>query len=446
MSSLTEGQSKALVLIPKFSAPLSILGSSCILYQIYKDKKSWSKPGQRLLFAMSLNDVVSSFWLFLSTWPVPEESGRWMASGNMATCRAQGFFGQINIISPIYNGMIAIVYLLKIRYSYTDEKICQSVEPIMHIVAILFALGTASTILALDMFHDSGLWCWINATPPGCKQTYQFGYTTCDAGDGAGIFRWAFFYVPIWSVAIVAIVSMAMIYRHVRQLERRSSKWKFGRQTTASDCDDASFFSHPSMQSVQSLKVVRESVRSSITKTWKQQRSRKKQKADKAKMVAGQGIRYCAVFFFTWSFGTVSRMLQLTIGHTFFPISALQATFTPMQGFFNFLVFMYPRYQEYRAMIGKQKERKRKHQQMLQETASNQANDTKPTTPFYNSASQTAPKMPSCMLGETGEESVSGPQDQAEGECNNRPLQVLDRPPMLVSDVSGDEDSDDFDT
>jgi len=65
------------------------------------------------------------------------------------------------------------------------------------------------------------------------------------------------------------------------------------------------------------------------------------------RMVAGQAFRYCFVFWITWLPGSTNRILQQSIGKSYFWIMFLHVIFTPMQGFLNFFVYVDIRVQKW---------------------------------------------------------------------------------------------------
>eukprot|EP00980_Cylindrotheca_fusiformis_P013174 scaffold3347_cov49-Cylindrotheca_fusiformis.AAC.1 len=111
---------------------------------------------------MSVYDVLESVWNFGSTWPIPEGSPDviW-AVGNAATCTAQGFFLTLSVAVPIYNAMLSLYYVLVINYNYTDKRLRNFVEPIMHTVAFVWAFGTALYSALAGLLNFANLWCWI---------------------------------------------------------------------------------------------------------------------------------------------------------------------------------------------------------------------------------------------------------------------------------------------
>lgn len=86
-----------MALTPKASSALSLPGSAYIIYQSIVDfrRKKTASAMQRALVGMSCVDFLSSIGWFLSTWAAPVSSGAYLASGNEATCRFQGFLLQV---------------------------------------------------------------------------------------------------------------------------------------------------------------------------------------------------------------------------------------------------------------------------------------------------------------------------------------------------------------
>jgi len=254
-------------------------------------------------------DLLSSIALGLSTWPIPSDSpGVYDPKGTIRTCEAQGFFIQANIASPIYNFALSLYYLLLVKYNMTERQLSKRIEPVMQGSIIFFAIGTSFICLGLGFFNDSSLWCWINALPKGCDQGFKDGSGTCERGDNAEIFRWAFFFGPLWAAVVGSWITMGMLYRTVHVQEKKSASWNFG------------------------------------------DKQNHRRQYRKSRMVARQAFRYLAVFYLTWIAGTANRLLQLFLGRSFFWIMVLHAIFTPMQGFFNFLVYKYPDYKKWRKL------------------------------------------------------------------------------------------------
>jgi G protein-coupled glucose receptor regulating Gpa2 len=197
-SPYTTTQQIALAVIPKVSGLVSCGMSLLIIGTIVRDRNRRSKTYHRLICGLSVVDCSSSFWLALSTWPVPRETGVLWAVGTPATCRLQSFFTQAGIGSILYNASLSLYFVLVIKRGWRDNHI-RKVEPYLHAVPVAWAIGSACVGLGVDAFGSANLWCWV--------------------APGKVTFRWAAFYGPLW-VMILAITGMClMILLHVRKIE-----------------------------------------------------------------------------------------------------------------------------------------------------------------------------------------------------------------------------------
>jgi hypothetical protein len=136
-----------------------------------------------------------------------------------------------------------------------------------------------------------------------------------------GIYRWAFYFVPLWICIFALMGAMFVVYATVRNLEKASSKYKY----------DTSRFAAPL--------VVDEN-----GKTIKPP----KPPASKSRRVAIQAMWYVGVFYLTFTFATGTRVTQQITGKTHFWMLLFHTIFEPAQGFLNYIVYVRPRYITYR--------------------------------------------------------------------------------------------------
>lgn len=204
----SESEQIALAIVPKVSSLLSLFGSIWIVVEVMTEDGSSqdnSLPKRhhsyhRLLLAMSIYDILESGWNFASTWPIPGSTENvWQAYGTTQTCSAQGFFLTLSVAVPIYNALLALYYMLVINYNVSNRYLQRCVEPSMHITAGVWAFGTAIYSVATGLINNANLWCWIAPLPAGCKQSWKYGDEgDCVRGDNAYIYRWAFYFGPLW--------------------------------------------------------------------------------------------------------------------------------------------------------------------------------------------------------------------------------------------------------
>lgn len=316
----TQAQSKALSIVPHFSALLSALGSSWIFFEVLRDQKKRKKPYYRLLFTMSSFDILSSIWYGLSTWPIPANTeGVFGASGTLGSCTAQGFFIEMSIIVPVYNSMLSVYYFLVIRNGMSEKKFLTKVEPYMHAVAVIFSLGVSFAGVGLDLYNNADVWCWIARYPVGCQTSAEYGSDgTCTRGDNAFIYRWALFYGPLWFLVLVVMILMSLVWYSLYRQEMTVLKYDVTRQVR----------------------------RQGYMEKMKNKKSRKSFKMSQE--VAKQAVCYVGAFYITWIAATVNRILQEATGKQYFAAMLCHVIFTPMQGFFNFLVYMRPRFRRWK--------------------------------------------------------------------------------------------------
>ena len=202
-------------------------------------------------------------------------------------------------------------FLLRVKYGMSEKEIGRRAEPMMHIITTLFGLGTSFLCLGLNLFNDSTLWCWVNASPKGCKQSYaNNGETNCERGDNAEIYRWAIFFAPLWACIVGCMMVMIIIFISVRNQENKLKKYRFKTrresENSATDARDKEFE--------------------------RKKREDERRRHAQSRQVAWQGLRFVGVFYLTWAFATVNRLLQLFTGSSYFWLMCLHTMFVPLQG------------------------------------------------------------------------------------------------------------------
>ncbi|KAL7532153.1 hypothetical protein ACHAXR_004470 [Thalassiosira sp. AJA248-18] len=285
-------RSKTLALLPKCTGFLSLLGSAFIFQDVVFHKKPVHRVYHRLVLGLSCSDMLASIVNILSTWPIPDGTANvYLASGTTQTCTAQGFFNELgNLATPLYNMSLCVYYVLVIRNGWAEDRIRSAAEPFMHAVPMTIAFTIAILGIPFTLYNNSGWLCWIASY--GCENG------TCERGQHANIFRWVH-YAIIWSAILSVTVGMYSIYVKVKVQERLQSQ-----ETN----DDA--------------------VR----------------RGRKSKKVAIQAALFVGALYLTWFFTTITRIYQITTGKNSFTLLVLMATFFPLQGFFNCLIYLRPRY------------------------------------------------------------------------------------------------------
>jgi hypothetical protein len=260
-----------------------------------------------LIGGLSIADILQSITSFLGSWPIPRDFPyTFFAYGTTQTCTAAGFFAQLNApCLGLYNSALALYYLLEIKYRWPTAKIVH-VEWVAHIVIWCIGLGTAIAGIFLNLYNPLDGWiCYISEYPPGCLDSLRHdGSTTCERGDNAWIYLLLWFFVPGWFSFVCQVTALTIVYREVLRQERMNERFVFA------DHDDV-------------------------------------RRRNRSNAVFGQALWYGVAFCLTWMFPTISKIAVLVTGQKHVALGFLSATFYPLQGFWNWIIYNRPKYVMY---------------------------------------------------------------------------------------------------
>jgi len=167
------------------------------------------------------------------------------------------------------------------------------------------------------------VWCWIAAYPPTCKNeegTHGPDWP-CERGENAWLFRWTFFYAPLWFIIAAITVMMIILTRAVRREEKQVIEMQ--KQTR---------LRRPSFKREEEIR------REQHLQNYIPQRELPVQ-LERSKQMFYQAVFYVGAFYITYVFATLNRLTQLIGGDNIFVFMIMTSTLTPMQGFLNFLVY-----------------------------------------------------------------------------------------------------------
>mmetsp|Transcript_13685 Transcript_13685/g.32243 ORF Transcript_13685/g.32243 Transcript_13685/m.32243 type:complete len:423 (+) Transcript_13685:574-1842(+) len=280
---------KAMAIAPKCSGFISFCSSSFIVFYVLRSPKRRGLVYHRLLLGMSISDFFGSLMCVLSTWPIPKGEA-YLAAGTVGTCAAQGFFNQTAAFcTPTYNISLAIYYLLVIVKGWKEKRIAK-VEKYLHALPILPGLGTGLAGLFLKLYNGAGWICWIAPGLPNHPDRHDPSY---------GVYRLAFLYAVAWFIICFLAMAMLTIYVSVLNQEKKLDKYL--------------------------------------------STSMSKKKRTNSIKIRNQAFLYVGCMYMTWLFGSVFRMMQFAGKKPPPAIIVLFVLFFPLQGFFNMLVYFFPR-------------------------------------------------------------------------------------------------------
>ncbi len=223
-------------IIQRTSGSISIIASTLLIVHVLRSHQGLSTTYHRLMFGLSIADIVYSSALVLSSLMVPKELAYMIpgAQGNVRTCTAQGFFAGAGLaISTYYNCSICFYYLAIIKYNKSDAYIAKKLEPWFHGIPIISAMQVVFLTLAIEGFNTWGNTCFlVPHDPPHCIG-YEDGKIiegfSIPCGRGNGFYKSIMF--RLLTVAsqgpppIIIVTTMVMMYRTVIKIERKAARY-----------------------------------------------------------------------------------------------------------------------------------------------------------------------------------------------------------------------------
>ncbi|KAL7563244.1 hypothetical protein ACA910_015736 [Epithemia clementina (nom. ined.)] len=349
----TTAQANFLAVIPYFTAPWSVLGSSLILWSIWYDRRALLKHVyHRIVLGMSCVDLVSSLgMLVVGPWAVPSDwpygrSGR----GNVTTCEASGFLLQLSFGTMWYSVFLAVYFVMHLRWEWKERRIACCLELFAHFFSIfIITLFPSVGAVKSDVFNprrDLPGWCWFADNPPLCSENNnnqvnnndgneneeEESTNTCIRGleykdfadlasTGNVMFAW-----------VVIIICMILIVCKVRRLERNLQRYAIG----------GTGGHHHGSSSVGGGSSRGASRRGSGGGS--------APNFARTKATARQALLYIVAFFVTYSPMVVILAMQDYPNNVAMerkrklPVAMLVKFFFPLQGFFNAIVYFHRRF------------------------------------------------------------------------------------------------------
>lgn len=238
--------------------------------------------------------------LTLGTWAVPKGSPYvTRASGSVLTCTIKGFFNYLYPGLMLYSACLATFHCIKVRFGLHDRVISKRIEPFMHVLAWIVPIVAYTASASLEAINPSATqpgFCWAFDNPSGCG---RYEDVECNR-SGPDVFRpvmSAFFGLVGLGSFSVTSVTFVLIYRKVRSIEQRISRYGMRSSSAAN--------------------------------------------SEKSRAIGRQAIRYIAAFALCnvgfllnmFAFGSATSLY-------YFLVASWQALLLPLQGFFNAWIFV----------------------------------------------------------------------------------------------------------
>jgi len=307
------------------SAPISVVSSAIIIFMILRSRLKLSNIYHRIMFGMSVTDMILSFALAFSSLPAPVDTpNTWKAIGNRSTCSAQGYFIMFGTIAaPFYFGSLQIYYFCMIKYQ-TNRAHVKRLEPYLHGAPILFGLIIAIVGLATDSMNPGTRgYCWTQDFPLHCIQDDM----QCIRGMTLEIQRIVMIALYLLNGLLVFIL-MWKIFATVREQDCRNASHDFRSSARLAACNNN----------------VLNGCETSVTPrrlSLKSPEETKRAQYQKSRKTRQRVLHYFTAYLLTHSFPFIDWILH-SVERVDNLLEISYLIFYPLGGFFNLVVFVLP--------------------------------------------------------------------------------------------------------
>ena len=316
--------------IARTTGSLSAISSLLLIVLIYRSRIRLSTVYHRIMFCMSVSDILASVAMALTTLPMPKDMIYTQfemkeVHGNNATCNAQGFvfFVGANFTFAL-NACLCIYYLFSIRYKMSEARIREKIEPYLYLGAVIISLPIGVIFLFTETYNPSpwDAWCTSMALPWQCsfqenRDECFFNAEKTAIAKKCGFFTVAGFFVGFFCLLGSMVLITISIYRQERLLKMYADKvYRNGRASPG------------------------QSENSSEDRNFASSRSRH----HFTKVALYQALAYLSVFLLCQSNVFISLIRSQTSSYEDLRFNRWEQIYhlvtRPLQGFFNLLVFV----------------------------------------------------------------------------------------------------------
>lgn len=215
-------------LTPRITGGMSAVSSSILIYLILHSDAKLNTIYHRIMFAMSLFDILGSIAMGLSTVPMPKDLyydaywylDEWVGTrlGNTETCKAQGFSFMLGTWAMYaYNSSLCMYYACTLCFKMKERNIVKFVEPVLHLFPIILGCAIAiSHLIPFDITNSnlaSMPWCVLRS---GRKKKNTSNLT----GVPSSVKKLDSVLFLIGSILGLIVISFALIIWKVIQTQR----------------------------------------------------------------------------------------------------------------------------------------------------------------------------------------------------------------------------------
>lgn len=347
-------------------APLSLAASIALICHILRSPKGLSTTYHRLLLGLSVADIMSSLANSLNSAMTPQELDYLIpnSSGSTTSCSAQGCLIWMGAFAgSLYNSSISFYYLAIIRYGKKEHYIRRRLEPWFHAISIVIPLVSGSILVAAQAFNLLETQCFISPNrPPHCigygdGQTPHGFSIPCGRGNLKMNNKLARIINLMGQVLILSLppgvifVTMLLMIRTVASIEKKLSKYgvaslRLRVQAGNADATEGEE-GHGENKNFFSNMCTCTGMFACLSGTKRNRASKSNNATSKKRAILRMAFWYALAWFLTWVPYIMSLFPFIPANDKF----TFMACLNPLQGFFNFWVYMSPKIRDVKRCV-----------------------------------------------------------------------------------------------
>lgn len=358
MATLNKAQISSLIIVPSITGCISSIASTTLIVSIFRSNQKLSTVYRRLVFALSVFDILQSIPQIFSSLPMPTGS-IWGAIGNDITCDLQGFFATIGFCGAVlYSLSLTIYFLLVVKFNMSEAKIKKNVEPFLHVVPIAYGVTFATFTYVTNNYNSIGTLCWIAPEPLNCEDDPE---VECLNVGNSRIMKWFGVGIPLFGCFIGNCTTLAVIWWTYRSQTKKNQAYGnlFVQPQSANPQPEQQQQIDEEAQTVKSCCVFcpmnkclftvsscpRFPQRNIPKTSVLAKRLSRPSRASIRNMeeISNRAAAYVIACILTYMFPIINRLIERQGSNVApFVITLLSRMFFPLQGLFNVLVYTYP--------------------------------------------------------------------------------------------------------
>jgi hypothetical protein len=330
---------KAAVCISAISGSISSLASITIIVSILRSNVKLSTVYRRLIFGMSVFDLIQSMSLAFSAGPIPAGL-MWGAYGNDVTCDLQAFTTIVGGYGSMLYSLSLSVYFVFVMLDIPESRIKKYLEPIIHTVSISAPFAVGIYLYVIQFYNAADTICWVVPQElRDCLLNGEISIKEC-------MMKWKhyvdlvailLFYPKLFIFAGNCIALFIIWYIDFAESRKRSNLYK-----SALSGDRHRNSQMPSQGTRTG------GSRGPVSPLAERLSRPSNSSLQRRKTLTRRAIAYIAGFILTYIFSFIYRFLVVAGYQPHFMLDFLSKFFLPLQGFFNLLIYTYPHVVSYR--------------------------------------------------------------------------------------------------